>query len=106
MKELIKSIRTIEGVKNVRKQSGPVLKVELFSRELKGSETEEIKGDLRKISRNLREQLENAREEGDIPGWEWIIKPEKKYQGRSLGGNVSDRKSKGHKPAYYRISIE
>ncbi len=106
MQSLLGDIRDIEGVKNVRKQSGPVLKVELFSRELKGSEAEEIMGDLRKISRNLREKMDEAREDGDIPGWEWVIKPEKRYQERSLGGNVTDRKPKGHKPAYYRISIE
>lgn len=106
MKDLIQSLRELESVKAVRKQSGPVLKVELFHREIKGSEAVEIRGDMRKISQQVRSCLETAKKEDEIEGWGWIVKPEKKYQETSLGrGKVSDRKSKGHKPGYYRISI-
>lgn len=107
MEELIDDLRAIEGVKSVKRESGPVLKIDLFSREVPGSESEKISGDLRKISQKIRNSLENASSEGVFTGWEWIVKPEKKYQETSLGRRkVSDRKAKGHEPAYYRVSIE
>lgn len=107
MEQLIKNLRELEGVKNVKHQSGPVLKVNLFSREIPNSEAEQIRGDLRKLSQKLRNQLEQARKDGDIDSWEWIVKPEKQYTETSLGrDSITDRKDKGHKPAYYRIAIE
>lgn len=107
MKELIQELNEIKGVKNVKKQSGPVLKVNLFGRPVPNSEAVEIKGDLRKISQKLRNCLEEARKEKKISSWEWIIKPEKKYTETSLGrDSITDRKDKGHKPGYYRIAIE
>jgi len=51
MENLIKNLREIRGVKSVKKQSGPVLRIDLFSREIKGSDASEIKGNLRKINR-------------------------------------------------------
>lgn len=107
MKKLIEDLLEIEGIKGVKRQSGPVLKLELFSREIKGSEASEIMGDLRKITPKIRSALKNGKEKGYISGWEWIIRPEKKYQTTSLGKkSLSDRKSKGHKPDYYRVSIQ
>ncbi len=107
MQELIQELRDIQGVKNVKKQSGPVLKVNLFGRPVPNSEAVEIKGDLRKISQKLRNQLDQAQEKGEISSWEWIVKPEKKYTDSSPRDlKVSDRKDKGHKPAYYRVAIE
>ncbi len=107
MKQLISEIREIQGVKNVKKQSGPVLKVNLFGRPVPNSEAVEIKGDLRKISQKLRNQLDQAQENSEITSWEWIVKPQKKYTDSSPRDlNVSDRKDKGHKPGYYRINIE
>lgn len=50
MKKIIQNLRDIQGVKNVKRQSVSVLKINLFSREIKNSEAEIIKGDLRKIS--------------------------------------------------------
>lgn len=106
VKQTIQKLNDINGVKNVKRQSGPVLKINLFSREIKGSEAEEIKGDLRKISQKVRNALDNGRSNGEFKSWEWIVKPEKKYQETKLGiRKVSDRKSKGHKPAYYRVAI-
>ena len=106
MKDVIESLRGIEGVKNVRRQSGPILKVELFSREIPESEAVEIHGDLRSISQRIVSLLDEASKDGVFDSWEWIVRPEKKYQETSLGrGSVSDRKEKGHRPGYYRISI-
>ena len=106
MKELIQTLRNIEAVKAVRNQSG-VLKIELFSREIPDSEAVEIRGNLRSITPKVRAALKEVSKEGEIGGWEWIVRPEKKYQSTSLGKDkVSDRKSKGHKPGFYRVSVE
>lgn len=107
MKQLIKNLRKIEGVKNVKKQSGPVLKINLFSQEIPRSEAKIIRGNLRKTGQKIRNTLEEARKNGDLSSWEWIVKPKKQYNETSLGkGKISDRKDKGHKPAYYRVNVE
>ena len=108
MRQLIGNLRSIDGVKAVRKQSGPVLKIELFHREIRNSEAVEIKGNLRSISQNIVNVLDDARSEEVFKSWEWIRKPKKQYQETSLGRNraVSDRKVKGHKPGFYRVSIQ
>lgn len=107
MEDLIKNLRNVEGVKSVKVQTGPVLKIDLFSKPILGSEVVEIRGDLRKISQKIRSRIDKASKKGEFKGWEWIVKPEKKYQETSLGTDkVSDRKSKGHKPGYYRVSIQ
>ena len=85
MKNTIQELRDIKGVKNVKKQSGPVLKINLFSRKIKGSEVEEIKGDLRKISQSIKNTLDEAKTTDEFNGWEWIVKPEKKYSETRLG---------------------
>lgn len=107
MEEVIEELRGIDGVKNVRRQSGPVLKVELFSREIPDSEAVDILGDLRSISQSIVNTLDEARSDGEFESWEWVQKPEKQYQETSLGRNSSvfDRKDKGHRPGYYRVSI-
>ena len=53
MEKVIEDLRSIDGVKNVRRQSGPVLRIELFSREIPGSEAVEIRGDLRCSSQRI-----------------------------------------------------
>lgn len=107
MEQLIKDLREIDGVKAVRRQSGPVLKIELFHQEIPNSEAVKIQGDLRSISQNIVNTLNEARNEEVFESWEWVRKPEKKYQETSLGQNrsVSDRKAKGHRPGFYRVSI-
>lgn len=107
MKGTIEKLIDIKGVKNVKRQSGPVLRINLFSREIKGSEASEIKGNLRKITPKIKSTLDEARKNGEFKGWEWIVRPEKKYQETKLGrDSISDRKAKGHKPDYYRVSIQ
>jgi len=107
VKDFIQKLRGIEGVDNVKREKGPVLKINLFSREVPGSEAVEISGDLRKISQKIRHKLDEGVSEGVFDGWEWIVKPEKQYQETKLGKKkISDRKAKGHKPGYYRVSIE
>lgn len=107
MEELINELSSIEGVKNIKKYNQKVLEINLFSREIPGSEAEEIRGDLRKISQNIRNILEKHRKKGKIQNWEWMNKPEKQYTETQLGKRkIKDRKDKGHKPAYYRITIE
>lgn len=107
MDGLIEELRDIRGVKSVERRSGPVLRINLYSREVGGAELFEIKGDLRKISQRIRTVMESGREKGVFSGWEWVIKPEKKYMETSLGRNkISDRKPKGHKPDYYEASLE
>jgi len=106
MENLIKDLREIDGVKNVRRQSGPVLRIELFSREVSGSEVVEIRGDLRSISQRIVSVLDEASGDGVFDSWEWIVKPEKQYQETRLGRRkTSDRKEKGHRPGYYRVSV-
>lgn len=106
MDQIFNELRDLEGVKAV-KWRDPVLEVDLFSRPIKGSEAVEISGDLRKISQKIRGVMDSATGSGDISGWEWMVKPEKKYRDDAPGNlNVSDRKPRGHKPGYYRISIE
>jgi len=61
MENLIKNLREIRGVKSVKKQSGPVLRIDLFSREIKGSDASEIKGNLRKITPRIKSTLDDAR---------------------------------------------
>jgi len=107
MEDLIQNLIEIQGVKNVKKQGGPVLRVNLFSREIKQSEASEIKGNLRKITPKIKSTLDEGRKNGAFSGWEWIVRPKKKYQETSLGrDSISDRRTKGHKPDYYRISIQ
>ncbi|QGA80490.1 hypothetical protein [Candidatus Nanohalobium constans] len=107
MEHLINELSGIKGVKNVKKYNQKVLEVNLFSREVPGSEAEEISGDLRKISQNIRNTLEEHRKKGKIQNWEWMNKPEKQYEETRLGTDkIKDRKEKGHKPAYYRISVK
>lgn len=107
MEKLLEKLRSIEGVKNIKLQSGPVLKINLFSNEIPGNEAEEIKGDLRKISPKIRNRLEKARKNSEISSWNWIRKPQKQYTETSIGTEkISDRKPKGHRPPYYTVSIE
>jgi len=106
MKQLIDTLNGIEGVKNVKKRSGPTLRINLFSREIPGREAEKVSGDLRKISQKIRNALDNARENSEIEGWNWIQKPEKQYDQTGLKTeNVSDRKEIGHKPGFYTVSV-
>jgi hypothetical protein len=107
MEDLIQDLLEIDGVKNVKRHGGPVLRINLFSREIPGSEAEEIRVDLRKVTPKIKSCLDDARQNGDISGWEWIVRPEKQYQETSLGrSKVSDRKAKGYDPSYYRVSID
>lgn len=105
MDEVVEELRGLEGVKAVRRFSGS-LRIELFSRPIPGTEMVEIEGDLRKISQGIRQIMEDARAGDIIEGWEWMKKPEKKYEETTLGKQkVSDRKDKGHKPGFYRVSV-
>ena len=107
MQDLIEEINGVQGVKSVKRRSGPTLKINLYSREIKGREAEELQGDLRKISPKIRHQLEQAREDSVIDGWNWIQKPEKQYDKTGIRTEkVSDRKEIGHKPSFYTVSIE
>ncbi|WP_414837129.1 hypothetical protein [Candidatus Nanohalococcus occultus] len=107
MDELIENLLGIDSVKAVKRQSDDVLKIELFSREIPNSELVEIRGDLRTVTPTVRSKLENARESGEINGWSWIVRPEKKYQSTSLGRDkVSDRKAKGYRPGHYRVNVK
>lgn len=107
MEELLNQLNEIEGVKTVKRRSGPTLKLELFSREVPDAEAEKIMGNLRSISQNIRSTLDNARENSSIKAWNWIQKPEKKYlETRINTEKINDRKPVGHEPAYYTISIQ
>ncbi|MFB6174989.1 MAG: hypothetical protein ABEJ87_03345 [Candidatus Nanohalobium sp.] len=107
MKELLKQLNQIQEVKSVKKRSGPVLKIDIFSREVPGREAEKIPGDLRKTSQQIRNNLEKAKENSEIKAWNWIQKPEKKYRDRAKKAeNISDRQSIGYRPAYYTVSIQ
>ena len=107
MKQLIEKLQEVEGVKAVRREGDSVLKIQLFTQEIPGSEAVTIRGDLRSISQNIVNTL-NSQKGDDYGRWNWIQKPEKKYQETSLGrkSSVTDRKEKGHKPGFYKVSIE
>ncbi|MFB6115919.1 MAG: hypothetical protein ABEK10_00250 [Candidatus Nanosalina sp.] len=103
MKDLVKKLGKVKGVKNVKNRGGK-LKINLYARE-KG-EFYNIKGDLRKISQKLRNRLDTARENSVITAWNWVQKPEKKYTETRLDTEkVNDRKPSGHKPPYYTVSV-
>jgi len=107
MENIIQELLDIKSVKSVKRQSGPVLRINLFSREIKGSDASDIQGNLRKITPRVKSTLDNGRKNGVFSSWEWIVRPEKQYQETSLGrDSISDRKAKGHKPDYYRVSIQ
>lgn len=107
MEELVEHLRQIKGVKSVEKHNGPVFKIKLHGRRVGQTEIYDINGDLRKISQRVRNVFEEGREKRLFSNWEWVVKPEKKYQETSLGKDkLSDRKPKGHKPNYYRVSVE
>ena len=106
MEQLIQKLSKLSSVKAVRRESGPVLKIELFSRPLKHSEAVEIKGDLRSITPKIRSKLDEARDSGEISSWQWIVRPKKQYQETKLGRDkVTDRKDGGHKPGFYRVDV-
>lgn len=105
MEEVINKIRNIRGVKNVKRFDNNVLEINLFSREIPDTEVKEIRGDLRKISQEIRNTLDLQKSKGVFQNWEWVVKPEKKYTETGVGEKVSDRKSRGHKPSYYRVTI-
>lgn len=107
MKPLLEKLNQVEGVKNVKKRSGPTLRINLFSQPVPGREAEEIKGDLRKISQKIRTKLETAKKNSEIENWNWIQKPNKEYEDTPIQTEkVNDRKSIGYKPAYYTVSIQ
>jgi hypothetical protein len=107
MRELIQEISEIKGVQNVKKKGGPVLKINLHSREQPRKDTEKLMGDLRKISPKIRNALEDARKNGEIKNWNWTRKPEKKYSETGVGTEkIQDRKPVGHEPAYYLVSVQ
>jgi len=107
MKKLLSELNNVQGVKNVKRRSGPTLRINLFTTEIPGREAEKVKGDLRKISPKIRARLEDAKEKGEIEVWNWIQKPEKQYCQTGIDTEkVSDRKAIGHKPAYYTVSIQ
>ena len=107
MKQLIKQLNEVQGVKNVKRRGGPTLRINLFSRKIPGREAEEIEGDLRKIAPKIRVRLEEAEESSEIKAWNWIQKPQKKYDETGVQTEkVNDRKAVGHKPPYYTVSIQ
>jgi hypothetical protein len=104
MENFLKKIREVKGVKGVKKRSG-TLRIELFAREL-SNDIWEIRGNLRETGQQLRRSMDEAQENGLIDGWNWIQKPEKKYEETPIETEkVSDRKPKGHRPPYYTVSI-
>lgn len=108
MEKLLQELNSLDEIKAVKRFSGPVLKIQLFTHEIKGSEAVKVRGDLKSISQKLVNALNDARERGDIQGWNWVEKPEKKYQETNLGydSSVTNRKDKGHKTGYYQVSVE
>lgn len=99
-------IRELDYVKNVKNMSDSTIKINLFTRDIGSPDLVEIKGDLRSIGQNISSELNSLKNDGEISGWKWMEKPEKKYQETKLGRDaVSDRKSRGHKPGYYRVFV-
>ncbi|WP_414838304.1 hypothetical protein ACK3SF_02780 [Candidatus Nanosalina sp. VS9-1] len=101
--DLPEKLNEVKGVKNVKNRDSG-LRINLFTEPV-GTDAEKIRGDLRSISQRIRKKLEQARENGEINGWDWKIKPKKRYTETGLGNTVKDRKEKGYSPAYYVVSI-
>lgn len=89
----------LESVRNVRRQNSK-LRIELFTRPVKDSDTSEIQGDLSSITQRIRHILDE-----EVKQWEWITRPRKRYSETEIGG-VIDRKPRGYRPDYYTISLE
>ena len=105
--EDLEDLRQVDGVKYVKRKSGGILRIDLFSREIPGREAEDIQCDLRKTSQRLFSRLDNAVKSGEINGWSWVEKPQKQYRDRSPNGfQVSDRQGAGHKPSHYTVNLE
>lgn len=108
MEKLIQKLTELDEIKVVKRFGGPVLKIQLFMREIEGSDAVDIHGDLQSISQKIMRELDNSKKHGEIKRWNWTQRPEKQYQETNLGYNssVTDRKAKGHKPGYYQVSVE
>lgn len=105
MNDRFDGLRELDYVKNVKERDSSI-KINLFTRDVGDSDIKEIKGDLRSTGQNISAELDRLKKEGEIKGWKWMEKPEKKYQETSLGRDkIADRKPKGHKPGYYRVFI-
>lgn len=103
MKKLIQNLNDIEGVKSARLRGEKLVMVKPHKIELENQEEDKIPVDLRKLSRNLKKTLSNSKK---LKSWDWNVKPQKQYKETSLGGSISQRKSKGYDPSNYLITIE
>jgi len=95
--ELVEELKSLEGVKSVRKRNSE-LRIDLFTEDI--GDLSKIKGDLSRITPKIRNVLEEH-----LDQWEWIVRPEKKYSETEIGA-VTDRKPKGYDPDYYAVSLE
>lgn len=103
MKDLIRKINEVEGIKSARMRGEKLVLIKPHKVELENQDEDRIPVDLRKVSRKLKEILDNSEE---VKSWNWNKKPKKKYDETGLGGSVSHRKSKGYDPSDYLITVE
>lgn len=103
MKEIVQKLTEIEGIKTVKVQGENVLKIKPFSRKRKGQDAEKIVGDLRKITPRISSTLDSI---DSVDNWEWNVRPKKRYAEKGISDSVKDRKAKGHKPAYYLVTVQ
>lgn len=96
---LSEKLRSLKGVKSVERRKSEI-RIDPFKRPLEGSEASKIKGDLSSITPRIKNVLDE-----ELENWEWIVRPKKRYSETEIG-NVTDRKTKGHRPDYYAVSIE
>jgi len=101
MEGLLRKIHSIEGVKSIDRHGDSVIRINLYSREIRKNQLYEIGGDLRQVSGEIRKVLEENTE-----SWNWNQKPEKKYREEGPETGVNDRKPLGHDRDFYSVVIE
>ncbi len=60
MKQLLQELNQLDEIKAVKKFNDRVLKIQLFTRDIKGSDAVEIRGDIQSISQKLIRRLNDA----------------------------------------------
>ena len=101
MKELLKKLHGLDGVKSIDRHGEKVIEINLYSREIKRNQLYEIRADLRKISRKIKNVLDE-----NTGSWNWNQKPEKKYRQEGPETGVNDRKALGHDRDSYTVTVE
>jgi hypothetical protein len=101
MEKTLKQLHSLDAVKSIDRHGDKVIEINLYSREIKKNQLYEIRADLRKTSRKIKNVLDENTE-----SWNWNQKPEKKYRQEGPETGVNDRKPLGHDRNSYTVTVE